>query len=139
MLSLNIKHGEYITVSDNIVIQVLPDGGWATLLVDAPREIPILRGKLRERAGMERPESIYTDHVKRRSRNTPSDKRKREQYQARLAMWQERKDSARAAIDRISEIVEGRPEQDEVRELLARFAPFVEDSQGISADEAAND
>ena len=129
MLSLNIKHGEYITISDDIVIQVLPDGGWATVLVDAPREVPVLRGKLREKIGMERPEGIHTDHHKRRNRASRSEQASRERYLENTAFWQERKRNAKAAIRRLSEIAEPLPERDEIRRLLSLIYPLTEDSR----------
>ena len=49
MLSLNIKSGEYITIGNDIVVQIFRDGADARVEVKAPREMTILRGELLER------------------------------------------------------------------------------------------
>ncbi|MBR2131859.1 MAG: carbon storage regulator [Oscillospiraceae bacterium] len=51
MLSLSIKSGEYITIGDNIVIQVFREGPDARVEVKAPRELTILRSEVYERSG----------------------------------------------------------------------------------------
>lgn len=49
MLSLNIKSGEYITIGNDIVVQIFREGSDARVEVKAPREMTILRGELLER------------------------------------------------------------------------------------------
>lgn len=58
MLSLQLKSGEYLTIGDNIVVQVFQTGASFRVAVDAPREVPIVRGEVRERAG-ERPDCVH--------------------------------------------------------------------------------
>lgn len=59
MLSLQIKSGEYITIGENVVIQVFQrSGSQFRLAIQAPRELPIMRGEVRERDGSPRPESV---------------------------------------------------------------------------------
>ena len=49
MLSLQMKSGEYLTIGENIAVQVFQAGSSFRVSVQAPREIPILRGEVRER------------------------------------------------------------------------------------------
>ena len=59
MLSLQIKYGEYITIGENVVIQVFQrSGSQFRLAIQAPRELSIVRGEVRERQGNARPESV---------------------------------------------------------------------------------
>ena len=59
MLFLQLKEGEYITIGEDIVVQVFPDSGSMTrLAIKAPRELTILRGEVRERNGAKRPEGL---------------------------------------------------------------------------------
>ncbi len=56
MLSLQLKSGEYFTIGDNITVQVLKrSSSLVRVIVEAPREIPVLRGAVHERTE-ERPE-----------------------------------------------------------------------------------
>ena len=59
MLFLQLKEGEYVTIGEDIVVQVFPDSGSMTrLAIKAPRELTILRGEVRERSGAKRPEGL---------------------------------------------------------------------------------
>ena len=52
MLKLSLTPGEYLTIGDNVVVQLCrSEGGRAYLAVAAPREIPIVRGAVLEREG----------------------------------------------------------------------------------------
>ena len=68
MLSLQLKSGEYLTIGDDIVVQVFEQGGAIRVAVKAPRELPILRGKIRERDG-QRPDGLLRQRPK-----TPSER-----------------------------------------------------------------
>ena len=57
MLSLQLKSGEYLTIGDDIVVQVFEQGGTIRVAVKAPRELPILRGEVHERDG-QRPDGL---------------------------------------------------------------------------------
>ena len=49
MLSLRLKPGEYFTIGKDITVQVFQDrGNSIEVAIDAPRELPVLRGKLFE-------------------------------------------------------------------------------------------
>ena len=59
MLSLNLKQGEYLTIGSDVVVQLdRISGDSCTLAVQAPREIPILRGEVLERSGGKRPDCV---------------------------------------------------------------------------------
>ena len=59
MLSLQLQTGEYMTIGDEVVIQMNHiSGDRCKLMVQAPREMTILRGEVLERTGGERPECI---------------------------------------------------------------------------------
>ena len=59
MLKLSLAAGEYLTINGNIVVQVYrSEGGRSYLAIDAPREIPIVRGTVLEREGAQRPEHL---------------------------------------------------------------------------------
>ena len=63
MLSLQMKSGEYLTIGENIAVQVFQAGSSFRVSVQAPREIPILRGEVRERTA-ERPEGLLNKRPK---------------------------------------------------------------------------
>ncbi len=59
MLKLSLTTGEYLTIGDNVVVQVYrSEGGRTYLAIDAPREIPVVRGSVLEREGGRRPERL---------------------------------------------------------------------------------
>lgn len=52
MLKLSLADGEYLTIGDHVVVQVYrAETGRAYLAIDAPRDVPIVRGAVREREG----------------------------------------------------------------------------------------
>lgn len=59
MLSLLLKEGEYLTIGEDIVVQVFPDSrSRVRLAIKAPRDVTILRGDLREKVGVQRPDGL---------------------------------------------------------------------------------
>lgn len=59
MLFLQMKSGEYLTIGDEIAVQVFRDGSERIrVAVKAPRELTVLRGELWERDGTKRPEGL---------------------------------------------------------------------------------
>ena len=60
MLLLNLKDGEYLTIGEDIVIQVFTTST-IKISVQAPKNINILRGEVLERNGEKRPDCLY-DH-----------------------------------------------------------------------------
>ena len=68
MLSLQLKTGDYMTIGEDVVVQLSDiSGDRCKLMIKAPREIPIIRGDLLERGGGERPECVLeTPHRHKR-------------------------------------------------------------------------
>lgn len=58
MLSLQFKDGEYLTIGEDIVIQVFCNST-IRLSVQAPEEMTVLRGEVLERNGKARPACLY--------------------------------------------------------------------------------
>ena len=60
MLSLTLNQGEYLTIGDEIVVQLSRvSEDRCKLTVQAPRELKILRGEVLERIGGERPDCVF--------------------------------------------------------------------------------
>ena len=65
MLFLQLKEGEYLTIGEDIVIQVFPDSSTsARLAIKAPRDMAVLRGEVRERSGAQRPAGLIEPSAK---------------------------------------------------------------------------
>ena len=59
MLSLQLKTGDYMTIGADVVVQLNDiSGDRCRLVIEAPREVPVLRGEILERNGGKRPECI---------------------------------------------------------------------------------
>ena len=58
MLSLQLRDGEYLTIGEDIVIQVFT-GATTQVLVQAPRDMTILRGEVLERNGGTPPACLF--------------------------------------------------------------------------------
>ena len=59
MLKLSLAPGEYLTIGENVVVQVYrAENGRTYLAIDAPREVPIMRGAVREREGAQPPAKL---------------------------------------------------------------------------------
>ena len=68
MLSLMLKEGEYLTIGEDIVVQVFPDSKSRTRLsISAPKDVTILRGDLWERGGADRPDCVLETQRRPRS------------------------------------------------------------------------
>ena len=60
MLCISMKAGEYFTVDGKTVIQFdRLNGDRARLMIQAPKEVPIVRGTVLEREGGKRPECVF--------------------------------------------------------------------------------
>ena len=57
MLALTIREGEYVTIGNDIVVQVLKTGDTFRIAIEAPRSMKIERSKVREMNG-DTPECI---------------------------------------------------------------------------------
>ena len=125
MLNLNLKEGEYLTIGDDIVVQTFPYGSQTQVLIDAPRELTILRGKLRERGGETKPDAVIEGYRKQ----TPSDRRHAEARREKLAKRQASRESAQNALVEVNAMLDAlgaTPESAWLRERMERIAPMVE-------------
>ncbi len=60
MLCLSLLPGEYLTIGKDIVLQYdRTIGERCRVVVNAPKEVPIMRGELLERTGGERPDCVF--------------------------------------------------------------------------------
>lgn len=60
MLCLSLLPGEYLTIGNDVVVQVdRMTGDRCKLVIHAPREIPVVRGEVLERGGGERPDCVF--------------------------------------------------------------------------------
>ena len=63
MLTLRLKPGEYLTIGENITVQIFHrKGDSIEVAVEALKEIPVLRGKLVERTD-ERPPKKRSENI----------------------------------------------------------------------------
>lgn len=125
MLNLNLKEGEYLTIGDDIVVQTFPFGSQTQVLIDAPQELTILRGELRERSGEERPGAVIEGYRKQ----TPSDRRHAEARQKKLLRRQMSRKSAQDALIEVNAMLDAlgaTPASAWLRERMQRIAPMVE-------------
>ncbi len=61
MLKLSLAPGEYLTIGENVVVQVYrAENGRTYLAIDAPREVPIVRVKAIFKC---RPHKFHTPHM----------------------------------------------------------------------------
>ncbi len=76
MLVVSMSPGDYLTIGENVVLQMdRVTGSHCKVTVDAPREIPVVRGAVRERAGAERPAAVF-DKPRWRTPELPWDQSK---------------------------------------------------------------
>jgi len=55
-----MRRGDYVTIGDDIVIQIDQlNNERAHLTINAPREVPVIRGEVLERNGGQRPGCVY--------------------------------------------------------------------------------
>ncbi len=76
MLCLSLLPGEYVTIGENVVLQYdRTTGDRCRIVLNAPREIPIVRGAVLEREGAERPDCVF-DSPRWYKREVPWDRSK---------------------------------------------------------------
>ena len=86
MLSLQMKSGDYVTIGDRVVVQVFKESGpQFRISIKAPKEVSIVRGKVLERDGEQRPEGL----LDRKPKRSPSDKQHYAQYLQKVKKRQE--------------------------------------------------
>ncbi len=122
MLFLQLKTGEYMTIGDNIIVQMNDvSGNRCKLMIEAPREVPVVRGQVLERAGAERPECVMETSRLRR-------------YEPGLA-WNRNKTQALIAMRRLLAEMDGGDDQvkDLRRQLDFLFPPEFASNETIYA------
>lgn len=86
MLCLGLDQGEYLTIGGDVVIQLdRIRGDRCKLVIEAPREIPIVRGKVLERDGGERPDCVF-DAPRFHKREIPWDRSREQALRAMRAL-----------------------------------------------------
>ena len=103
MLSLRLKSGEYLTIGENITIQVFKQAGSAICLeIQAPREIPILRGAVHERSG----EGLLESRPKSLSRLRYNAKRQEERLEKKTQRELECRNAEKERADALRDLSE---------------------------------
>lgn len=126
MLSLQLKSGDYITIGDNVVVQVFKDSGPEfRVSIKAPREVPIVRGKVLERGGGLRPEGLH-EHTPRKSPSRQIQGARRMEKLAQMREEDQHNREVRAqAMEKLHALADGlgsAPDaQRELRVLLAQL------------------
>lgn len=121
MLKLTLLPDEYVTINDNVVVQLTRvAGGRADLALEAPREVPIVRGTVLERQGGERPACL----------GAPP-RRKARAYRDQIFRWNDDRERAVRVMKRVLDRLEEQGAEDEAKVLrvqLDRIVPaFWED------------
>ena len=121
MLKLTLLPDEYLTVNGDIVVQLLRvAGGRADVAVEAPREMPIVRGAVLERSGGQRPACL-----------APPPKKKPRYYRDQVFRWNDDRERAVRAMKRVFDRLEEQGSVEEAKVLrtqLDRMIPaFWED------------
>ena len=102
MLSLQLKSGDYLTIGNDVVVQVFKGSGQEfRVAVKAPKEVPIVRGKVLEREGNHPPEGLRD----RPPKKAPSDYSHSAQWRKRQQARETRSDAVRqmrAILDGLS-------------------------------------
>ena len=118
MLCISMKAGDYFTVGDDTVVQFdRLNGDRVHLTVNAPREVPILRGDVLERNGGQRPACVMGVSP-RHTRQLP---------------WNHAKKQALQELRQALAQMEDGPEARLLREKLdCIFPPLREDAAGTA-------
>ena len=121
MLKLTLLPDEYLTVGDNIVVQLLRvSGGRADVAIEAPRTVPVVRGAVLERQGGKRPACLE-----------PPPKKKARYYRDQVFRWNDDRERAVRSMKQVFERLEQNGAGEEAKILrtqLDRIIPsFWED------------
>jgi sRNA-binding carbon storage regulator CsrA len=106
--------GEYITINGNIVVQIAGiSGERAYLAINAARDIPIVRGTVLEREGVDRPACLTLPQSKAKPRKDKTYRWDAKQENAAESM--------RQCLDRLEQ--ENLPEVAYLRQQLKKIVP----------------
>ena len=115
MLCLNLNQGEYMTIGEDVVVQLDHiSGDRCKLVIHAPREVPILRGEVLERTGGQRPQCVYDSH----------------RYHKKEIIWDRSKAQALNAMRKLLSQMDGTDSNVQaLRRQLNHMFPPVEDGE----------
>lgn len=124
MLCLSLNQGEYMTIGENVVVQLdHVTGDRCRLVIHAPKEVPILRGEVLERNGGQRPECVYNGH----------------RYHKKELIWNRSKAQALAAMRRLLEEMDGADSDVQaLRRQLNHMFPIETDPECAAQEAASN-
>ena len=137
MLSLQLKSGEYLTIGDDIAIQIFQQSGSAfSVAVKAPKEIPVLRGAVAERSGEQRPDGLRDQRSKTPAEKKRDAKRLRlvEEKRIQAARLQTQKAAALQNMQQSLDHMEALAGQKKQTEIIAAEAVAAEKTDSSTAD-----
>ncbi len=92
MLCLSLRSGDYLTIGDDVVLQLeRSSGDRCKLVIQAPKEVPVLRGEVLERTE-KRPDCVFD----------------KPRYYKKELMWDRSKAQALAAMRKLLSEMDGR-------------------------------
>ena len=122
MLKLTLLPEEYLTIDGKIVVQLIRvAGGRADVAIEAPRELPVVRGTVLERTGGRRPDCL-----------APPSGKKARYYRDQVFRWNDDRERAVRAMKRTIQKLEqdGRSEEAaSLRTQLDRIIPAFWESE----------
>lgn len=122
MLKLTLFPDEYFTIDEKIVVQLQRiAGGRVILAVEAPREMPVLRGTLLEQQGGKRPECL-----------TPPRERKKHGARDLTFPWNDDRERAVRAMEQVFSELEAQglsEESSTLHKQLNRIIPQFWESE----------
>ena len=120
MLKLTVLPEEYITINENVVIKIeRVAGGKVNLAIHADKNIPVVRGKVLEREGADRPDCL-----------TPPSGKKVKTRRDRVVLWNDDKTRAARRILAAAERLEQRGAAEEaeiIRKQLVYLIPTADE------------
>jgi len=116
MLKLTLLPEDYLVIGGETVVQVARvAGGRAILAINAPKDIPIVRGVVLERAGQKRPECLDPP--------TPKGERSHPSY----FRWNDQRERAVCTMRKVADRLDEMGASDEARVLRAQLKRIVPD------------
>ena len=124
MLKLSLTPGEYLTIGEDVVVQLDHiSGDRCKLVIHAPREVPILRGEVLERTGGQRPQCVYDSH----------------RYHKKEIIWDRSKAQALNAMRKLLSQMDGTDSNVQaLRRQLNHMFPPVEDGESSKTTQVSN-
>ena len=115
MLKLTLLPEEYLTIDDKIVVQLIRvAGGRADVAIEAPRELPVVRGTVLERTGGRRPDCL-----------APPSGKKARYYRDQVFRWNDDRERAVRAMERVFSQLDQKGSGEEARALRAQLSRII--------------